>query len=89
MLTVLDAGAEDAIEEDGAIIVYTDQKDLMKVRSAIVAAGVTVNDANLEYIANSPVALPNQEINDKVMKVLDALDDLDDVVAVHTNADLS
>ncbi|MBP9667362.1 YebC/PmpR family DNA-binding transcriptional regulator [Candidatus Saccharibacteria bacterium] len=89
LLTVLDAGAEDAIEEDGAIIVYTDQKDLMKVRSAIVAAGVTVNDANLEYIANSPVALPNQEINDKVMKVLDALDDLDDVVAVHTNADLS
>jgi transcriptional/translational regulatory protein YebC/TACO1 len=58
LLTVLDAGAEDAIEEDGAIIVYTDQKDLMKVRSAIVAAGVTVNDANLEYIANSPVALP-------------------------------
>jgi YebC/PmpR family DNA-binding regulatory protein len=88
LLTVLDAGAEDANEEDGEIIVYTDQKDLMKVRSAIVGAGLAVEDAELQYIANAPVAVSDQETSEKIMKVLDALDDLDDVVNVHTNADL-
>lgn len=88
LLTVLEAGADDAVEEDGEIIVYTNQKELMKVRAAIVEAGLKVEDAELQYIAEIPVAIPNQETADKVMKVMDALDDLDDVVAVHTNAEL-
>ena len=89
LLTILDAGAEDANEEDGEIIVYTDQKDLMKVRSTLVDAGLGVEDAELQYVANTPVTIADQETSDKIMKVLDALDDLDDVVAVHTNADFS
>lgn len=89
LLAILDAGAEDANEEDGGITVYTDQKDLMKVRTAMVDAGMEVEEAELQYIANTPVAISDQETADKVMKVLDALDDLDDVVNVHTNAELS
>ena len=42
LLTVLDAGAEDAAEEDGGLIVYTDKKELAKVREALLAAGMTV-----------------------------------------------
>lgn len=89
LLTILDAGAEDAVEEDGEIIVYTDQKDLAKVRTAIVDAGLEVKDAELQYVANTPIEISDQETADKVMKVLDALDDLDDVVNVHTNADIT
>lgn len=89
LLSILDAGAEDANEEDGGITVYTDQKDLMKVRTAMVDAGMDVEDAELQYIANTPVDVLDQETANKVMKVLDALDDLDDVVNVHTNAELS
>ena len=88
LLTILDAGAEDAIEEDGEIIVYTDQKELMNVRKALVEAGLQVEDAELQYIANTPVEISDQETADKVMKVLDALDDVEDVVNVHTNADI-
>lgn len=88
LLNVLDAGAEDASEEDGEIIVYTDPKELMKVRDAIVEAGLKVEDAELQYVPNSMVELADEETSEKVMKVLDALDDLDDVVNVHTNADL-
>lgn len=88
LLTILDAGAEDAVEEDGEIIVYTEQKELMNVRKALVEAGLNVEDAELQYIANTPVAISDQEIADKVMKVLDALDDVEDVVNVHTNADI-
>ena len=89
LLEVLDAGAEDAVEEDGEIIVYTDLKDLASVRSALVDGGVKVKDAELRYIANAPVEIADPEIAQKLFKVLDALDDLDDVVNVHTNADIT
>lgn len=88
LLTILDAGAEDAVEEDDEITVYTDQKDLAKVRAAIVAAGLAVTSAELQYIPNAPVAITEQDVADKVMKVMDAIDDLDDVTNVHTNADI-
>ncbi len=89
LLTILDAGAEDAVEEDGEIVVYTEQKDLAKVRTAIAEAGLTVQDAELQYVANAPVEISDAEVAQKVMKVLDSLDDLDDVVNVHTNADIT
>ena len=89
LLTVLDAGAEDAIEEDGAMTVYTDQKDLMKVRLALIEAGLTVQSAELQYVPNTPVVIAETEQAEKVLKLLDALDELDDVTNVHTNADIT
>lgn len=89
LLTVLDAGAEDANEEDGELVIYTDQRDLAKVRTAIADAGLTVTEAELQYVANAPVEVSSVETAQKIMKVLDALDDLDDVVNVHTNADIT
>lgn len=89
LLTILDAGAEDAIEEDGEIIVYTEQKDLAKVRKAIVDAGLTVTGAELQYVPNNMVDINDPEIAAKVIKLLDAIDDLDDVVNVHNNADIT
>ena len=88
LLTVLDAGAEDAIEEGEELVVYTDQKELAKVRSAIVEAGLAVTSAELQYVANAQVPIEDTETATKVLKVLDALDDLDDVTNVHTNADI-
>lgn len=88
LLTVLDAGAEDANEEGDELVVYTDQKDLAKVRTAIIDAGLEVTGAELQYVANNTVPITEQEVADKVLKVLDALDDLDDVTNVHTNADI-
>ena len=89
LLTVLDAGAEDAVEEDGEILVYTDQKDLAKVRTAIVEAGLEVKDAELQYVPNATIEVADEETATKLMKVLDALDELDDVVNVHTSADIT
>jgi UPF0082 protein roseRS_4362 len=89
LLQVLDAGAEDAVEEDGEIIVYTELKDLASVRNKLVEQGLKVKDAELRYIANTPVEIADTETAQKLMKVVDALDDLDDVVNVHTNADIT
>ncbi len=89
LLAVLDAGAEDAVEEGDGITVYTNMKDLAKVRTAIVEAGLPVEDAELQYVANNTVPIDDPEVARKLMKVLDALDELDDVTNVHTNADIT
>lgn len=89
LLVVLDAGAEDAVEEDGEIIVYTDAKELAKVREALVSSGLAVSEAELQYVPNNQVPIDDAEVARKIMKVMDALDDLDDVVNVHTNADIT
>ena len=88
LLAILDAGAEDAVEEDGLTVVYTGQKELASVRDQLSKAGLTVKDASLKYIPNNLVPVSDAETAKKVIKVLDALDDLDDVVDVHTNADI-
>ncbi len=88
LLTILDAGAEDAIEEGDETVVYTEQKDLAKVRTALIDAGLTVTSAELQYVGNMPVEIDDTETAEKIMKVIDAVDDLDDVTSVHTNADI-
>lgn len=89
LLTVLDAGAEDAVEEEGEIVVYTDQKELAKVRTALIEAGLEVTGAELQYIANNQVEVNDPEVARKVLKLLDVLDEHDDVMNVHTNADIT
>ena len=82
---MLDAGADDASEEDGDTLVYTDPKQLAAVRDAIAAAGLTIKEAELTYEPNTTVEITDEAIEGKVMRVLEALEDLDDVVATHTN----
>lgn len=88
LLAVLDAGAEDAVEEEDGLTVYTEMKDLAKVRGAILAADLSVEDAELQYVPNNFVPIDDAEVARKIMKILDALEDVDDVVNVHTNADI-
>lgn len=84
LLTILDAGAEDATEDDGEMTVITDPKELAKVRDAIKDAGLEVVDAELSFEPNMTVDLDDAE-QDKVYNLLEALEDLDDVVNTYTN----
>ncbi len=88
MLQVLDAGAEDMQEEGQESIVYTDPKELAKVRDALKAAGVDVKEAELTYVANNTVVVEDSATAGKIMRMMDALDDCDDVSATHVNFDI-
>ena len=88
LLAILDAGAEDVLEEDGETIVYTDQKDLAKVRSAISDGGLTVLDAGLQYVPNTKAEVTDEEVARKLVKVFDAVDEIDEVVNVFSTADI-
>jgi len=89
LLAVLEAGAEDAVEEEGELTVYTELKNLAKVRSAIIDAGLTVTSAELQYVPNSLIEISDPVLAEKIIKLLDSLDDLDDVVNIHSNADIT
>ena len=86
MMAALDAGAEDVVDEEDGTTIYTVASDLMKVRSALIDAGYEIDSAELQYVPNNTVPVEGEN-SEKVEKILDAIDDLDDVVAVHTNAE--
>lgn len=88
LLTILDSGADDAVEEDGEIIVYTDMKQLGAVRDALKNAGLEVTDAELQYVPNETVKIDDKATAKKIMKVMDAFDDLDDISNTFSNFDI-
>ena len=86
LMAALEAGAEDATEEEDGIEIITAASDLMSTRQKLLDAGLTVTSAELQYLATNTVPVEG-ETAEKLEKLLDALDDLDDVTAVHTNAE--
>ena len=86
MMEALEAGAEDVVEEDEGSVIYTASSDLMKVRGALADAGLTVTSAELQYVPNNYVPVDGDNA-EKLEKLLGAIDDLDDVTNVYTNAE--
>ena len=86
MMTALDAGAEDVDEGEEGLIILTAPSNLMKVRQTLLDTGLTVTNAELKYVPTTTVAVADED-GEKLEKLLDALDDCDDVTAVHTNAE--
>ncbi len=88
MLEILDAGALDVKEDEAEFVIYTEPKDLMAVKAVVAALGVEVKQAELEYVADNLITIDDEETSQKVLKIMTAIDDLDDVVNVFTNADI-
>jgi YebC/PmpR family DNA-binding regulatory protein len=88
VLAALDAGAEDVQEEGEESIVYTDPKELAKVRENLQTAGIEILEAELTWVPNNTIEVTDAATAGKIMRLMDALDDLDDVTATHTNFDI-
>jgi YebC/PmpR family DNA-binding regulatory protein len=88
MMSALEAGADDVQEENGESIIYTNQKDLAKVRDSLKSAGIEVIEAELSYEPNNTVEISDETTAGKVERLMDALDELDDVTNTYTNFDI-
>lgn len=88
LMQALEAGAQDVQEEDGESIIYTEPKELAKVRDGLQAAGLEVVEAELTYVPNNTVQISDAGTAGKIMRLMDALDELDDVVNTHVNFDI-
>jgi YebC/PmpR family DNA-binding regulatory protein len=89
MEAAIDAGAEDVIpDDDGSIEVLTSPNDFEQVRDAMIAAGMEAEDAQITMRASTSAELGVKEAG-SMIKMLELLEDLDDVQEVYSNADIS
>lgn len=86
----LEAGADDVVtNDDGSVDVFTTFQDFITVKEALVEAGYTPANAEIAMIATTEADLTDVESAQKIMRLIDALEDLDDVQNVYSNANIA
>ncbi len=87
MMMALDAGAEDFEDDEDAYTVYTSPDDFSAVREALEQANIPMASANISMIPQNYVELTDEEAIKDLNRILDMLDDDDDVQEVYHNWD--
>ena len=88
MDVALEAGAEDIVEQDGGFEVTTDVHSFIAVKDAIDAAGIETISGEITMVPDNTVAC-DSELAGKILKLIDVIEECDDVQKVHSNADIS
>jgi len=90
-LKAIEAGAEDVFEEpdNGETVVYSAPNDLANVRDNLKSTGAEVVEAELTYVPNAAFEVADPETVRKVVNLMTALEDLDDVTNTHTNFEIA
>ena len=84
-LQAMDAGAEDIVEEDDGLTLYTAVSDLEAVKNAL---GEAVNYSDIEWVPSVRVAIENNDTRGKMEKLVEVLEENEDVVELQHNAEL-
>jgi len=84
LMAVLDAGAEDVNDLDGSFEVVCEATDLVAVRTALQEAGLDYDSAEAAFVPSATVEV-DPETEGKIVKLIDALEDSDDVQNVYAN----
>jgi YebC/PmpR family DNA-binding regulatory protein len=87
MTAAIDAGAEDVLTEGDSYEIRCDAVELMNVRTSLQAAGIAFSSAEVTMIPKNTVALDESDAR-KTFRILDALEDNDDVQEVFANFDI-
>jgi YebC/PmpR family DNA-binding regulatory protein len=87
MEIVLEAGADDLTTEEGYFEVQTSVESFETVRKALADKKFTIENASLQWIAKNLIEVKGEDA-EKVMKMIEALEDIDDVQNVYSNADI-
>lgn len=89
MEIAIDAGADDVIaDDDGSMLVMTSPENFESVNEAMTAAGLNPDEADITMNAAIKVPITDQDTAEKFMRLIDVLEDLDDVQEVYSNADI-
>lgn len=85
-LAIIDAGAQDIIQEDEEWEIYTQSEDLQKVEKVIKSLNIEVKESNLTYKAKDEINVTDPVLQEKVERIYSVIDDLEDINNVYTNA---
>ena len=87
-LAAIEAGAEDVSVDDEIVEALTDPADLEQIRAALTESGLRVRSSEVAQVPKNPVQ-PDEQTAAQTLRLLDRLDELDDVARVFSNADFS
>lgn len=87
IMLALDAGADDVVSEEEGYVVYSSPENFHAVTKFFEENGFTIISSEVEYVSNNMVPLEESKA-ESINKLKDALEDLDDVQQVYTNADI-
>ncbi|HHW58767.1 MAG: YebC/PmpR family DNA-binding transcriptional regulator [Bacteroidales bacterium] len=88
MLEIIDAGADDIIEEDDFVIIYSARENFGNIQKALERLSIEAESSKLERIPNNYIKLEKEQAL-KILKLIDLLEDDDDVQEVYHNLELS
>ena len=88
MAAAIEAGADDVVSDDESFQVLTQPTDFAAVRDALIAAGIEIEQAELTMVPKTSVQLEENAAR-KTLKIVDALEDSDDVQEVFANFDIT
>jgi len=89
MAAALEAGADDVAEDGDAWKITTDPSVVFDVKSALESAGLTVLSAESTMVSSNLVSVDDVDDAKKILRILDALEDNDDIQDVYSNFDMS
>jgi YebC/PmpR family DNA-binding regulatory protein len=85
---VIEVGVDDIEERDDQFVITTDPSSMVAVRTALQNAGLDYESADVEFVSSMPIQV-DVDTARKVIDLIDALEDLDDVQNVYSNFDMS
>ena len=85
-LLAIDAGAEDIEVDEGVLEIYSPIESLQEVQKSIESEGIAIRSAEMSMVPKTTIALADKEA-EQTLRLLDALEDLDDIQKAYTNAD--
>jgi transcriptional/translational regulatory protein YebC/TACO1 len=88
-LDAIEAGADDVDTEEGELVIYTRPNQLNAVQTKMTEMGYAPDSAELAYIARQNIMIEDEKVAGQLLRLMDALEEMDDVTATHSNFDFS
>ena len=87
-LAAIDAGASDVEAEGGKLFIYSDVNAIRKIKESLEAIDVKVKSAEITHKPKNYVKIESEETASKILKLIDSLENLEDVTEVYSNFDI-
>jgi transcriptional/translational regulatory protein YebC/TACO1 len=88
MELALEAGAEDVVDEEDSFQIYTAPEDFNTVAERLEQGGIAMSEANISMVPKNTIEVTEEKTASNLLRLLESLEDHDDVQKVHANFDI-
>lgn len=88
-MAIIESGAEDYSDDGDVFTIFTDAKQLESTKNALESSGLTITSAELRFEPSQTVEVTDEKTAGQILKLMNALEDIDDVSDVYSNFDIN